>query len=146
MRPRVARTRARTAFSLLEMLIVVAIIALLAALVAPRLAGALGEGRVKTTRAQIEMLAAGVEQFNLHVGRYPTQEEGLRALLTKPDSVDDDKWKGPYVEKDFIPKDGWGRDYVYEFDDRGRFLVKSLGADGRAGGEDENADLDNRSA
>jgi general secretion pathway protein G len=138
--------RRRTAFSLLEMLIVVAIIALLAALVAPRLAGALGEGRVKTTRAQIEMLAAGVEQFNLHAGRYPTKEEGLAVLLTKPENVADDKWQGPYVEKDFIPKDGWGRDFVYDFDDRGRFVIRSLGADGRAGGDGDNADLDNRSA
>lgn len=131
-------------FSLLELLIVVAIIALLAALVAPRLVGALTDSRVKTTRAQIGLLVSGVEQFYIDVGRYPTQEEGLGALLERPMGVEEDVWHGPYLDKDFVPDDGWGRAFIYTFDERGRYVIRSLGADGRPGGTGENADLDNR--
>lgn len=138
------RTRAR-AFSLVELMIVITIIGLIVALVAPRLAGALGRGRVQSTRAQIELLAGAVTQFNLDVGRYPTTEEGLGALLEKPQGVEDDKWLGPYLEKDFIPTDAWDREFIYENPGDGRFVIRSLGADGQPGGEGDNADLDNRS-
>lgn len=139
------RARHARAFSLVELMIVISIIGLLVALVAPRLAGALGRGRVQSTRAQIELLSGGVTQFNLDVGRYPTTEEGLAALLTRPQGVEADVWKGPYLEKDFIPTDAWGRDFRYENPDSGRFVIRSLGADGQPGGEGDNADLDNRS-
>jgi general secretion pathway protein G len=129
----------------MEILIVLIIIGLLAAIVLPRLAQNIGKGRVQTTKAQIASLTTTVETFYVDVGRYPTEQEGLGLLLTKP--VDPDaaaKWKGPYLEKDSLPKDGWGRDYIYTFDEHGRFVVRSLGADGKPGGEGENADLDNR--
>jgi general secretion pathway protein G len=139
------RARSARAFSLVELMIVISIIGLLVALVAPRLAGALGRGRVQSTRAQIELLSGGVTQFNLDVGRYPTTEEGLGALLTRPQGVEADVWKGPYLEKDFVPTDAWGRAFQYENPDTGRFVIRSLGADGQPGGEGDNADLDNRS-
>ncbi len=139
------RARSARAFSLVELMIVISIIGLLVALVAPRLAGALGRGRVQSTRAQIELLSGGVTQFNLDVGRYPTTEEGLAALLTRPQGVEADVWKGPYLEKDFVPTDAWGRAFQYENPDTGRFVIRSLGADGQPGGEGDNADLDNRS-
>lgn len=138
------RAHAR-AFSLVELMIVITIIGLLVALVAPRLAGALGSGRVQSTRAQIELLSGGVTQFNLDVGRYPTAEEGLESLLTRPQGVEADVWKGPYLEKDFVPTDAWGRDFQYELPDSGRFVIRSLGADGQPGGDGDNADIDNRS-
>lgn len=140
------RLAAPRGFSLLEMLVVLVIMGLLVALVLPRVAGNIGKGKVQTTRAQIELLASAVNQFMLDVGRYPTQEEGLEALLRRPEGVDETLWDGPYLEKDFIPKDGWGRDFLYLLDEKGRFVIRSLGADGRPGGEGENADLDNRSA
>jgi general secretion pathway protein G len=139
------RARSARAFSLVELMIVISIIGLLVALVAPRLAGALGRGRVQSTRAQIELLSGGVTQFNLDVGRYPTTEEGLAALLTRPQGVEAEVWKGPYLEKDFVPTDAWGRAFQYENPDTGRFVIRSLGADGQPGGEGDNADLDNRS-
>jgi len=132
-------------FTLLEMIIVVAIMGLLAALVLPRLTGQIGKSKVKTTMAQIEMLATAIEQYNVDVGRYPTHQQGLEALLTKPQEVDAEAWNGPYVQKDFIPKDGWGRDFEYELPDDGRFVIRSFGADGEPGGEGVDADLDNRS-
>lgn len=133
------------AFSLMEILIVLIIIGLLAAIVLPRLAQNIGKGRVQTTKAQIASLSTSVESFYAEVGRYPTEQEGLILLITKP--VDPDtasKWRGPYLEKDSLPKDGWGRDFLYTFDEHGRFVIRSLGADGKPGGEGENADLDNR--
>jgi len=144
--PTGTHTRARPgAFSLVELMIVITIIGLLVALVAPRLAGALGSGRVQSTRAQIELLSGAVTQFNLDVGRYPTTEEGLDALLNRPQGVEEDRWNGPYLEKDFVPDDAWGRPFQYENPDGSRFVIRSLGADGQTGGEGDNADLDNRS-
>lgn len=133
-------------FSLMEMLVVLIIIGLLAALVLPRLTQNIGKGRVQTTKAQIASLATSVESFYGEVGRYPTEQEGLAVLLEPPvDPVDAEKWKGPYLEKNELPKDAWGRPFVYTFDEHERFVVRSLGADGKPGGEDENRDLDNRS-
>lgn len=140
--------RRRRAFSLLEMLVVVIIMGLLVALVAPRILGNVGQARVKTTRAQIELLSGAVSQFYLDVGRYPTAEEGLEVLLQAPSGDAAAKWSGPYLEKDDIPRDGWGNDFEYlppGEQDNNRFIIRSYGADGRPGGENENADLDNRS-
>lgn len=131
-------------FSLLEMIIVLVLMGLLAALVAPRLTGILGKNKVRATKVQVEMLASAVERFNLDVGRYPTAQEGLSALIERPQDIPEDSWDGPYTEKDFVPKDGWGRDFIYEIGESSRFIVKSLGADGAPGGQDENADIDNR--
>ncbi|RMH25352.1 MAG: type II secretion system protein GspG [Planctomycetota bacterium] len=136
--------RAGRGFSLLEMIIVLVLMALLAALVVPRLTGVLGKNKARATRVQIELLAGAVERFNLDVGRYPTAEEGLAALVERPPTVEEDAWDGPYTEKNFVPKDGWGHDFLYRYDEDGRYLIVSLGADGRPGGDGENADLDNR--
>ena len=131
-------------FTLIELVIVMAIIALLAALVGPRLFGQLSESRVKTTRAQIELLATALDSFRLDIGRYPAQEEGLTALVTKPRGLE--TWSGPYLRKRALPKDAWQRDFVYavpatmggiEYD------LYSFGADGAPGGEGEDADVGN---
>lgn len=148
---RVARPRAAqrassprpSGFSLLELLIVVAILGLLAALVFGRLGGELGESKVKTTRVQLESLSQAVDRYQLHVGRYPTEEQGLAALIEQPD--DAESWKGPYLGKTAVPTDGWNRPFVYEHDEQFGFVIRSLGADGAPGGEGENADIDNRS-
>ena len=136
--------RGTAGFTLLEMLLVVAILALLAALVGSRLVGAFGGAQVKTTNAQLSLLTSSVDQFKLSVGRYPTADEGLRVLLEKPQS-DSDKWTGPYLNKEAVPKDGWGHDFVYQLDEKWGYRILSYGADGKPGGEGENADLDNRS-
>lgn len=131
------------AFSLIEMLFVIAIIGLIAALVLPRLGGAFGKSQVKTTQAQLSLLSDAVESFKLDVGRYPSAEEGLKALIQKPDNATG--WDKPYLNKTTVPMDGWGNAFVYSLDDQFGFRIVSLGADGKPGGEGENKDLDNRS-
>ena len=130
-------------FSLLEILIVLAIMGLLAALVASRLTGTFGQGQVKATRVQLQSLSTSVERFRTDVQRYPTEQEGLQSLIVKP--LDADGWAGPYLDKSIVPKDAWKRDFLYRLDPTFGFRIVSLGADGKEGGEGENADLDNRS-
>lgn len=131
-------------FTLLEMLLVVAILALLAALVGSRLVGAFGGAQVKTTNAQLSLLSSSVDQFKLAMGRFPTADEGLKVLLERP-QTDGEKWSGPYLNKESIPKDGWGNPFVYQIDEKWGYRIISYGADNKPGGEGENADLDNRS-
>lgn len=135
--------RARRAFTLLEMLFVVLIIGLIAALVLPRLGRTFGRGQVKTTQAQLAALTTMVEDFRADVGRYPTEPEGLGALITKPQGLE--SWQGPYGGKRTLPKDAWGREFIYKSDATFGFVIRSLGADQKEGGEGDNADLDNRS-
>jgi len=130
-------------FTLVEVLFVVIIIALIAAIALPQLGKVFGRSQVKTTEAQLAQLSGAVEQFRADVQRYPTEQEGLKALIEKPQGVEG--WEGPYIQKRTLPKDGWKRDFIYKLDDRFGFIVRSLGADGKEGGEGENADIDNRS-
>ncbi len=132
----------RTAgFTLIELMIVIFFLGLLAAVVAPRLMGRVGKAKQKTAQAQIQMLATALDLYHLDVGRYPTEEEGLRSLYAKPESLP--AWSGPYLDK-AVPKDPWGRDYVYKCPgEHGPYDLYSLGADGQPGGEGENADITN---
>ncbi len=140
-----SRIRSRRGFSLLEMLVVLIIMGLLVALVGPRVLDNVGKSKVKTTTAQIELLSGALAQFYLDVGRYPTAEEGLDVLLTAPSGDDASKWDGPYLQKNSVPMDGWGNAFEYRTDvEPWPFVLRSLGADGKPGGEGENADLSNR--
>ena len=138
-------SRVRAGFSLLEMLIVIAILGLIATLVFNNLGGSMSKAKVQTTLTQIASTASAIEQFHMDVGRYPTiaEMDGYRALIDAPS--DAPGWDGPYLEKNKAPTDGWDRELEYELDTKWGFVVRSLGADGQSGGEDENADLDNRS-
>jgi general secretion pathway protein G len=128
-------------FTLIELMIVLFILGLLAALVAPRLMGRVGKAKQKSAQAQMEMLGTALDLFHLDVGRYPTEEEGLAALFQKPGSSP--AWAGPYLNKD-VPKDPWGRDYVYKYPgEHGPYDLYSMGADGQPGGEGENTDITN---
>jgi general secretion pathway protein G len=136
--------RKRKGFTLIELLIVLAILAMLAALVGPRLMNALGQGQVKTTKSQIEMLATALDNFRLDNGRYPTQQEGLQALLVAPPGLPN--WNGPYLRKKTLPVDAWGFPFHYEIPPRRGgvdYDLYSLGADNAEGGEGENADIGN---
>lgn len=136
---------AARAFTLIEVLFVVIILGLIAALVVGRLGDKLTEGKVKTTTVQLHALANAIEEFRADVGRIPTEQEGLKALVERPQGVEEAKWaKGGYLGKRTVPLDGWNNAYVYKTDVDFEYIVKSLGADGKEGGEGVNADLDNR--
>ncbi|MBM3601864.1 MAG: type II secretion system protein GspG [Alphaproteobacteria bacterium] len=129
--------------TLVEMLVVLAILALVVGLVGPRVVDYLGRAKSTTARLQIENLAAGLDLFRLDLGRYPTQQEGLAALVQRPAGAA--AWKGPYIKGDGLPNDPWGRPYSYRLPGRdGRpFDLLSLGADGAPGGTGENQDITN---
>jgi general secretion pathway protein G len=128
-------------FTLLELLVVMVIIGLLAAYVGPKYFSQVGKSEVKTARAQIVAFEKSLEQYRLDVGSYPTTEQGLAALVTKPANVA--KWEGPYLAKS-VPLDPWGHPYVYKSPgDHGDIDLVSLGRDGQPGGEGLDADIGN---
>jgi general secretion pathway protein G len=128
-------------FTLLELLVVVAIIGLLAGFVGPRYFGQVGKSEVATAKAQIDALEKALDQYRLDVGRYPSNELGLKALVDKPPS--EPKWNGPYLKK-AVPNDPWGQPYQYKLPgQKGDFDLLSYGRDGRAGGSGEDADITN---
>jgi general secretion pathway protein G len=126
-------------FTLVELLVVMAIIALLAALVAPKVFPKLGKGKTAATKAQIELLGQALDQYRLDVGHYPTTAQGLQALITNPG---EQKWEGPYLTKNVIPKDSWDRAYNYSCPGtHGEYDIWSFGRDGAQGGEGEDQDV-----
>lgn len=132
-------------FTLIEITIVMVIIATLAALVGPRLIGALGGSKVKATKIQIEALSNSLDTFHLDTGRYPTVQEGLQVLVQNPQPAAIPNWRGPYLKKNKVPADAWGRPFVYEVPSKHgmAFDLYSLGADGKPGGTDDDADIGN---
>jgi len=136
--------RDRAGFTLIEILVVIAVLAMLAALVAPNVFQHVGTAKDATARSQIELLGAGLDAYRLDNGRYPTTDQGLDALQTQPTMEPlPSNWRGPYLRKD-VPLDPWGGPYIYlspgERNPRGYDLL-SLGADGELGGEGEDADV-----
>ncbi len=131
--------RGERGFTLIELLIVLVILSLLAALVGPALVERLKPAKRTAARAQIEEFASALDNFYVDVGRYPTTEEGLSALVDKPESVK--IWKGPYLKKS-VPGDPWGNPYIYRSPgQKSGYDIISYGADGKEGGEGENADV-----
>jgi general secretion pathway protein G len=132
------RRRAR-GFTLIELLVVLAILTLLAGLVGPKVLNQLGGAKAKTAGIQFADIDKSLELFKLDVGRYPSTEEGLDALVKKPGSANG--WNGPYL-KGGVPSDPWGHPYRYA-SSGGSVEILSLGADGAPGGDGENADIRN---
>jgi general secretion pathway protein G len=129
-------------FTLLELLVVIVIIGLLAAYVGPKYFSQLGKSEITVTKAQIEAFEKALDTFRLDVGRYPTTEEGLAALLAQPANLT--KWNGPYLKKD-IPQDPWGHPYQYRAPgSKGEFEITSYGKDGQPGGTEATADITNQ--
>lgn len=125
-------------FSLIELLIVMVILGLLASLVGPKMFGKLGMAKQKTAKTQIEMLMTAMDSYRLDVGKYPSSQEGLDALVENSGS---DKWAGPYLQKG-VPNDPWDNPYNYQNPgEHGEIDIFSYGADGQSGGDGENADV-----
>jgi len=136
---RLEHMRNNSGFTLVELLVVMIIIGLLAALVGPRFIRQEEKAKIKATQAQIELLGTALDTFRLDVGRYPTSEEGLQALRQNPGGLE--RWDGPYLKK-AVPLDPWGKAYVYRSPgEHGSFDILSYGADGVSGGEGDNRDI-----
>lgn len=135
----VRRLRRDEGYTLVEMLVVIGIIALIAAVLTPQLLGQMSRARAKTAQLQLDSLAAAVELYRSDVGHYPTQQESLQALLADPGV---DGWTGPYLKDTRGLSDPWNRAIVYEPDADGlHFRVTSYGADGKVGGVGADRDL-----
>jgi len=132
--------RSTAGFTLIELLVVLMILGLLAGLVGPRVLKQLGGAKSDTAQLQIAELSSGLDLFYLEVGRYPTMEEGLDALVSEPAGVPN--WNGPYLRKNDVPGDPWGQAYQYRCPgENGDFDLYSLGRDNVDGGEDEDTDI-----
>ncbi len=127
-------------FSLIELLVVLVILGLLAGLVGPKVMKHLGGAKSDTAKLQIADLGAGLDVYRLETGDYPSNDEGLKALVENPG--DKPGWNGPYLKKKIVPQDPWGHEYHYQMPgEHGDFDLYSLGKDNAQGGEGENADI-----
>jgi general secretion pathway protein G len=134
------RRRSQAGVTLIEMLVVVTIIALFAALVAPRMLGRADAARRTAARSQINSFMTALGAYKLDTGQFPTTEMGLNALRVKPENVL--QWNGPYLPQD-IPVDPWSRPYLYKYpgEHGDEPDIVSLGADGQPNGDGNNADI-----
>lgn len=131
--------RKNQGFTLVELLVVLAILAMLAGLVGPAIINKLDGAKVSTAVTQIADLEKAVDLFKLDVGRFPSRDEGLAALTTKPGSANG--WNGPYLRGE-LPLDPWKNAYIYNIPGpNGGFQISSLGEDGQPGGEGNAADI-----
>ncbi|KAA3523472.1 type II secretion system protein GspG [Agrobacterium tumefaciens] len=127
-------------FTMVELLVVLAIIGLVAAIAAPQVLGYLGSARVDTAKIQMRNLQSALELLYIDAGRYPSNTEGLAALMTRPDGYS--TWNGPYIKQTSALVDPWGVPYQYKQPDGGVSpTIMSLGRDGKAGGEGLDADI-----
>lgn len=136
---RTSKTGSTRGFTLMELLLVLVIIGLLAALVGPTIYQRIRPAKQSAARAQIENFGSALDSFYVDVERYPSDQEGIDALRNRPQGANN--WNGPYLKKD-VPKDPWGSPYIYRSPGRnGGYEITSYGGDGREGGDGENADV-----
>jgi general secretion pathway protein G len=129
-------------FSLIELIVVLVILGLLAAVVAPRVYDKLAKGKEQIARIQIKEIDGALQLFSFDMGRFPNSSEGLEALIRNPGNIE--AWRGPYLNKTELPKDPWGKPYVYRSPGiHGDYDLLSYGPDGVEGGDGENADIAN---
>ncbi len=127
-------------FTLIELLVVLVVLGLLAGLVGPQVMKHLGDSKTRTAKLQIEELAAAMDMSRIDANRYPTTEEGLKALVERPAGLA--SWNGPYLRKRTLPRDPWGNAYHYRSPGQhGDFDLYSLGVDDKEGGSGESQDI-----
>jgi general secretion pathway protein G len=133
------RSRGEGGFTLVEMLVVITIIGLIMALVGPRVLNYLGESKAKAAKIQLESFASALDLYYLDLGRYPSSNEGLGALVHPSNTSG---WNGPYLRGGALPNDPWGHPYLYRSPgDRAPYTIISLGSDGQEGGSGTAADI-----
>lgn len=138
-RPQEAR-QSEEGFSMIELLVVLVILGLLTSIAAPRVLGHLGRARADTAKLEMRSFQTALDMFVIDIGRYPTQQEGLNALMQPPERVTG--WNGPYLEVADLPQDPWGRPYQYRMPGQnGKYEIFSLGADNAPGGTGDDADI-----
>ncbi|MFA5123502.1 type II secretion system major pseudopilin GspG [Zavarzinia sp.] len=136
------KARRQAGFTLIELLVVLAILGLLAAVVGPQVLKYLGSSRSQAARVQVQNITAGLELYRLDTGRYPSDAEGLAALMAAPAAAPG--WNGPYLRRAEGLRDPWGRPYLYKMPGaHGEADVYTLGADGAEGGTGEDQDVGN---
>lgn len=126
-------------FTLIELLVVLVILTALAGLVGPKVMGHLSSSNSKVAKVQLNDLSVAIDMFAIDNGRYPTTKEGLQSLISAPNA--ESTWAGPYLKGGKLPVDPWGKDYLYELTPSGQYILWSLGADGKIGGEGDNEDF-----
>ena len=139
-----SHNRPQAAFTLIEIMVVVVILGILAATIIPQFMGTTHDAKVSAAKAQVAELEAAVDRFYVHMDRYPTPDEGLKALVEAPADDADKKWRGPYIKQ--LRNDPWGNPYQYAVPGAHHptsFDIWSRGADGVDGGEGDNADVGN---
>jgi general secretion pathway protein G len=140
MNNKMKKLRCERGITLIELMVVMVILGLLAALVAPKMFGRVGQAKQKAAYTQIELFGTALDSYYLDVGRYPNSSEGLEALITNPSGVEN--WTGPYVKKSEIPLDPWGNAYQYNSPgSHGDYDLSSYGKDKSEGGDGENMDI-----
>ena len=134
------RQKSEKGFSLIELIVVLVILGLLAAVVAPRVFDKLSKSKGEIAKIQIKEIESALTLFSFDVGRYPTTSEGLESLIRNPGNLE--PWRGPYLSKSELPKDPWGKPYVYRSPGQhGEYDLLCFGPDGTEGGEGENSDI-----
>ncbi|MGB0846880.1 MAG: type II secretion system major pseudopilin GspG [Thiolinea sp.] len=138
--PRSGKTK-NVGFSLIELMIVLVILGLIAGIVGPQAMKYLGKGKSQSAKVQIENISAALDMYRLEVGSYPNSSQGLKALISSPSGARG--WNGPYLKKGEVPLDPWNNEYQYKRPGSNSqpYDLVSLGADGTAGGEGEDADI-----
>lgn len=135
-----APDRRKAGYTLTELLVVMVILGLLIALVAPAIFNQLGGAKHRTAETQVENFATALSYYRLNVGSFPDASQGLQALVTQPSGATG--WNGPYLEGGReVPTDPWGNAFVYEVAGPGQVVIRSLGRDGQEGGDGEDADI-----
>lgn len=133
-RKRKRKRRREEGFTLIELLVVLVILSLISGIAAPRVLDYLGDAKARASELQINALVGALDLFFLDMGRYPSEQEGLEALI-EPRGIA--RWSGPYLQQAALPLDPWGRSYAYRVPSGGRFEIVSFGADGVEGGNDD---------
>lgn len=136
----ISSSRNRKGFTLIELLVVILILAILAALIVPRVIGRSTDAKRAKAASDIATLSSLLQQYRIDNDRYPTTEQGLQSLRVQPN--DAPNWRGPYITKN-LPTDPWGNEYTYESPGSAGedFVIVSYGADGAPGGEGDDSDI-----